>query len=369
MRTWGVGIGLNGAFANSGRFDDYQPPRMWLPRQNLLILGRGGGGVPLYAPQPELYSAVPEGNPLVVTGPTATTFWDGGPEISSAALGGSTGDMPAWSPVTGDFVTFGIGAGFRGVGAMCTAGTRWFTQLPIYEGQSSVYVREDGDAIVVARGEAWVLDGRTGEMMSTTTFALEDGTLGMPAGFHPGCGVLVMFGLGRVREWRWLDDETMEMGPWLRLPEDDPSSSGLWSGTEDCGVVAVGSTSVTRLEADGTTRYRVPFRDIEEVVTPAAPPVALADGGTLLLMSNPPGWNRLSSMGELVDRYRLGPSAAERAVADDPLLGPDGTLYLMTRVDDGPIRFTATYTGAIPGPFLWPDSGLNWARTNSVLPE
>ncbi|MBX7194930.1 MAG: hypothetical protein K1X94_22950 [Sandaracinaceae bacterium] len=53
----------------------------------------------------------------------------------------------------------------------------------------------------------------------------------------------------------------------------------------------------------------------------------------------------------------------------EPVLAPDGTLFLMTDSGGEDFRFFAATTGAIPGPFLWPDSGYNWARTNSVLPE
>jgi hypothetical protein len=243
-------------------------------------------------------------------------------------------------------------------------GPRWFTRLPIGEGQSSIFVREDCDVIVSSRGAAWILDGQTGEPISSAVYE------GDPVAYHPGCGVLVSFRFWR--EWRWLDDETMELGPLLELPEAATSNVGLWSGTEDCGVVAVGGVDplvTTRLDADGTVRYSVAFRDIEERVALAGPPVPLADGGTLLLMSNPVGWNRLSPTGELIDRYRIDPVANGGRTTSQPAMAPDGTLYFMTNSPEG-LRFLAVSTGGLaPGPFLWPYSGLNWARTNSILPE
>lgn len=368
---WGLGLGPpDGVFANSGTYDRHFLPRIWLPRFDALYSGQARDARRMFAPQPDDYAPRQPDDFEIQVG-VGEFFYEGGPTVHAVP----DGDKPAWSPVTGDFVTFGInyGAGepqFRGVGAACSEGTRWFTQLPIYEGQSAVYVRANGDVVIVARGEAWVLDGQTGELISTANLARPGGVLGMPAAYQPGCGVLIVYNIRR--DWTWLDDETMELGPLLNVPDAATSNVGLWSGTQDCGVVAVGGVDpvvVTRLEADGSVRYSVPFRQAGERMALAGPPVPLADGGTLLITGNPPGWNRLSATGELIDRYRIDPVANGSRTLSEPAIAPDGTLYFMTESPAG-IRFLAVSTGGIvPGPFLWPNSGLNWARTNSVLPE
>ena len=356
-------VGPDGAFANSGTFEFYSLPRIWLPRLDVLISGRGWGGMQMYAPQPEFYA--PETTePRYVT-LAAEPLWEGGATI----LLGPRGDMPAWSPLTGDFITFAArfdgGERYRGVVATCSEGTRWFTQLPIYDDVNSAFVRPDGDVIVAGRGEMWVLDGETGEALRSATYRNDDDVPLWPSTYHPGCGLLVMTEYDQA--WRWLDDETMEWGPDLRFPEGLATNTGFWSGTPDCGLVALvgdspGSLSVTRLAADGSVRHSTVFRGPEESGSFAGPPIALADGGTLGI-TNPAGWVRYSPDGVEVSRVRL-----EGGATSDPALAPDGTLFMMLGFPFE-YRFIAAATGAVPGPFLWPNSGYNWARTNSVLPE
>lgn len=366
--TWGLGLSLaDGQFANSGQFETYYLPRIWLPRLDAFLMGHGWQGRGRYVPLPPFYSAESSSPPIVAAG-IGREFWEGGPSVE----GGEGGDMPAWSPHTGDIVTFGAEgrSGYRGVGAGCSEGTRWFTQLPIYRGLSRVFVDEDGDVIVgAAHGIVWILDGESGEILRTATFMDDRGLPTRAAVYQPGCGLLIE--TVRAVQWRWMDPETMELGAPLTMPEDRPTNVGVWSATADCGLVAAGGVDplyLTRLEADGSVRYSVVFRETGTFGSVAGPPVALADGGTLLI-TTPPGWVRYDSSGTEIDRIALDTSVVGGSRVTEPVLAPDGTVFMMTANSVGEFLFFAAATGAVPGPFLWPDSGYNWARTNSLLPE
>jgi hypothetical protein len=280
--------------------------------------------------------------------------------------------MPAWSPVTGDILTFGTSPleGYRGVGAACSEGTRWFTQLPIYEGLSAAFVRPDGDAIVASQGEGWVLDGETGETLRSAQYIDEAGIPGKPAAYQPGCGVLLEF--VPTRSWRWLNDDTMDLGPLLEFPEALATRSvNGWVGTPDCGVAAVGGVStltLTRLGPTGEIRSSSVLRPEGTFGTNVGPPIPLSDGG-MLVVTTPPGWVRFGADGVEVSRVLLDQAVVGIDAINQPTLAPDGTLYFMTVSTFEEYRFVAVMTRAVPGPFLWRNSGYNWARTNSVLPE
>lgn len=360
--TWALGIGAEGAWLNSGLFDHSGLPRIWLPRSNLLHEASARLARSMYAPRWPTYS--PEARPAPWVPAVGYQFWPDGPHV------GSEGDMIAWSPTTGDFITFGERANereqYRGVGAGCAEGVRWFTQLPIYEGQTRAFVRTNGDAIVAVNGEIWILDGTTGELLRGRRFDDEDGIPGRPAAYQPGCGLLVEY--RPTQTWRWLNDETMELGPLLSFPEDLPSSA-KWSGTSDCGLIAIGGTRfVSRVDADGTLRFSTRYGDDTEFVTSTGPPIPLSDDGALVVL-NPPGWLRVGSAGEVVSRHVLDPAVVGEQMANEATLAPDGTLYFLALASGGDLRFVAVSTGTSPGPFLWRESGYNWARTNSLLPD
>ncbi len=360
--TWALGIGPLGAYSNSGLFDSSGLPRVWLPRSNLLHDALASLARPMYAPQPPTYSPEPRPEPWVAA--VGRQFWPDG------AVVGGAGDMIAWSSTTGDFITFGGLANgreqYRGVGAGCTEGVRWFTQLPIYEGQTRAFVRANGDAVVSVNGEIWVLGGTTGELLRGRRFDDEDGIPGRPAAYHPGCGLLVEY--RPTQTWRWLNDETMELGPLLSFPEELPSSAS-WSGTSDCGLLAIGGTRfVSRVDANGTLRFSTRYGEDAEFVSSTGPPIPLADGGALVVL-NPPGWLRVDAVGEVVSRQVLDPVIVGEQMANEPTLAPDGTLYFLTRSSVEGLQFVAVSTDTSPGPFLWRESGSNWARTNSTLPE
>ena len=360
-------IGLNhadGSWGNAVPVDPTNYPRMWIP--NVYVLGQGGGGRRMFplAP-PDYYPLNPPSDNSVWTVDPAVMF---GPDISFGGVGSTSGQpMPAWSPVSGDMVTFGhrSDGAFSGVGVGCVEGNRWFTEIPGIHIPSTVnYVRPDGDVIVTSIGHIWILDGETGEPLRSADIDVPVPRL--VAAYQPGCGLLVQDEVDAELAWYWVNDDTMARGPALRLPPDRPTSSGAWSGTSDCGLVAsAGRGNLVRLNADGSVRFNTPIP--AGFIATAAPPVALADEG-ILVMTDPPGWIRFNSMGEITSTVALDTSNVGFRTTSDSVLAPDGTMYFMTE-SGGEIRFGAASTGAIPGPYLWPNSGLNWARTNSILPD
>jgi len=275
--------------------------------------------------------------------------------------------MAAWSPMTGDMISFGrsLDGTVSGVGVGCVEGNRWFTEIPGLDSPTAVnFVRPDGDVIVTSLQRVWVLDGETGEPLRMTTVG---DNFAQSVAYHPGCGVLVELSVVGGTSWYWLNDDTMEPGPALRLPADRPTGISGWSGTADCGLVAsAGTGNVVRLNADGSVRFNTPI-PAGTGITIASPPVVLTDDETLLMV-DPPGWMRLTATGEVDSIVRLNMSQVGLRSAGQTTLAPDGTMYFMTN-SGGEYRFAAASTGAIPGPYLWRNSGLNWARTNSILPD
>ena len=360
-------IGLTydaGAWATATPTDSANYTRMWLP--DVYVAGLGLGGRSMFPPTPPEY--------YIGTPPPENSAWlmdpsfMFGPEVSfGGAQRGEDFPMPAWSPTTGEMVSFGArpGGSDPGVGVGCAEGNRWFTQIPGFDPPTAVnFVRPNGDVIVTSGNDVWVLNGATGEPLRE---AILGDAFANSATYHPACGVLVELPTETTTSWYWLNDETMEPGPALRLPVDRSTSIGAWSGTPDCGLVAsAGTGNMVRLNADGTVRYNVPI-PAGVGITIASPPVALEDGGTLLMV-DPPGWMRLNAAGEITSTVRLDAMRVGARSAGPTTLAPDGTMYFMTRTGTE-IRFGAASTGAIPGPYLWRQSGLNWARTNSILPD
>jgi hypothetical protein len=94
------------------------------------------------------------------------------------------------------------------------------------------------------------------------------------------------------------------------------------------------------------------------------PPIPLVYGATAMILQG--GWYRISANGEPSEVTRLDERIVGLASAGRSVLAPDGTLFYLTD-SGGEFRASATPTGLLPGPYLWPQSGLNWARTNSIL--
>lgn len=290
----------------------------------------------------------------------AEPLYPGGPRIGFP----NNHDMPAWSPATGDYIGFTTGPS-QGVAAFCTEGVRWVTQLPIFEGDSHAFVRPDGDVLVANRSETWLLDGPTGEPVGTVVYSIPF----QEVAYQPGCGLLLFYGPDST--WRWLDDTTWTEGPTLRLPEGQGTSVGFYAGTTDCGVVAYTGHAteggyLTRVDADGTVRYSVLQRGLDGLGI-SARPIMLTDQSTLVVWQ-PLELRHYSADGTELARIVVDTDAAGLGLVSPPAMAPDGTLFYLGDGLGGP-RFVAMATDFTPGPLIWPNSGYNWARTNSVLPD
>ena len=270
--------------------------------------------------------------------------------------------MPSWSAINGDIVALGQGMVVSG----CESGARWATSIP-YEAPGSIFVRENGEVLVSTYAKVYVLGGDSGELLRSEFVGSLGGRgvdRGAVAAYQPVCGLLVEYELGQA--WFWFDVDTMSRGPLMRLPTGQTSGTNAWSGTTDCGVVALNypGDRVTRFNADGRVRYDIPVP--EGTFGTILPPSPLVDGGTAMIL--PGGWYRISPEGVSSTVTRLNELLVGLGSDGRPILAPDGTLFYLTN-SGGEYRASATPTGLIPGPYLWPNSGLNWARTNSILPD
>ncbi len=327
-------------------------PRMWLPPRNALYWAHGLAGRPLREP-----TFTDEDGPGRADSFSAIAAT---PERVSGVIGGRDQNVPAWSPTSGDIVA-GVSSGAsRVVVSGCDSGARWTTAVPLVEHPNSVlFVRENGEVVVGTPGSVHILDGESGEpLRAGLTGAVTSTDYGFPVTYQPGCGVLIEKEIAMV--WYWYDVDRMERGPLLGNTVRRMSGTGSWSGTGDCGVVQNTNFGIVRYNADGSVRYdrRAPPGTAGTLV----PPIPLADGGTAMIL--PGGWYRIAPDGALSEVTRIAPELIGFTSVSEPILAPDGTLFYLSEAGASAIP-----TGLIPGPYLWPRSGLNWARTNSILPD
>lgn len=121
--------------------------------------------------------------------------------------------------------------------------------------------------------------------------------------------------------------------------------------------------SFRRLAADGRTLHDIPFPS-----GLAGHPIPLADGSTFVPLADT-GWRVVAADGTVTQTMDLGaPWTSRRVVVGT--LAPDGTFFFAASDILGDFfDFAAVATGLRPGPLLWTGSGLNFAHTNSALPE
>ncbi|MBN8615292.1 MAG: hypothetical protein J0L92_32150 [Deltaproteobacteria bacterium] len=328
--------------------------RMWLPEPGG-IYGQGVIWSPLGLagdqPQAPMSGVTWEG--------WRTTDWRPSFAIETA--------MPAWNPTTGARIQVAGTTTETGVCSVCEEGVQWITALPLtfsraIDRPTAFYVRPDGDVIVATRFRMWVLDGATGEPKREARYGdptMENAMSGSPRTYFPGCGVLVEEVTGT--EWYWVNDDTMEQGPTLRIDDDYAGGVENWSGTEDCGVTVRANYRVIRLEADGAVRFDV------ELGPGFYGPIPTASGGSAFL-GRTPGWVEMDAQGVELSRLVLDPRFVGETSLGFGLLAPDGTYYFVTDSGLGLVlTFGSAASGIRPGPFLWRDSGLNWAHTNSYF--
>ena len=328
-------------------------PRLWLPHP-----------AGIYARDTWSPIGLRAGGPLV---PTLSVDLSGLGDSEWRPYRNGRTAMPAWSPVTGARIQFAVGGEEGGVASVCTEGVQWITSIPFDFRQDFVrpilfFVRPDGDVIVATRFEMWVLDGSNGEPLRHGQYGDDPSTIysvgGNPVTYHPNCGVLVEEETGS--QWYWVDDDTMERGRTITAPEE--YAGGAWVGTPDCGVTLRSRYRVIRLDAEGQVRFDVPLGPGFDG------PIPTARGGFAFLGSSPPGWVELDENGVELQRVQLDPRVVGESSISLGLLAPDGTYYFATDSGLGLVLlFGAASTGMEPGPFLWPESGLNWAHTNSYF--
>jgi hypothetical protein len=155
------GSSAPGRMVDPVEFNYTRFPRMWLPPHDGVYFANGWAGWPLRVPTYDIADTP-------------------SPERSGALVGISRGDvspyfarggsrdswMPRWSPQTGDIIGLGESIGASpdraGIVSGCESGVRWATEVPT-DGGGSIFVRENGEVIVVTTYELLVLDGLTGE--------------------------------------------------------------------------------------------------------------------------------------------------------------------------------------------------------------
>ena len=255
-------------------------------------------------------------------------------------FGGPEQTMPAWNPVTGQ-IAFTVGLENSILAVQCagddlgqfildigprntlSAGRNPYTQ---------VYYRENGELLVL-RNERLFVISPTGEVLRS-----HDTLAGARAhAYDAECGLLFSI----ANQWRWQNVDTQLLGP----PFQARGDAFATAGTQACGIIQ-------------STRAGVfvshPGAEDRQIGLPNTGRLAVPGGFALLEPAPSPRISIVDSAGNETDMFL----APERRLGR--LLTPDGNvIYPGTR----------WYLGLPAGPQLSLDSGLNWAHTNSPLPE
>ena len=251
--------------------------------------------------------------------------------------------MPAWSPATGQ-IAYTVGYDNAIVAVMCPVDGGGqlilrFAPRPEtgYRG-TRVYYRANGE-LLVHRGGLHVISP-TGELLRSAS----PSATAEPYAYAEGCGVLYQDGT----EWFWFDPDSLSAGPRADLSEYRGAA-----GSASCALRA-GSSEGVFLVLPGSER----------------PAVRLAAAGV--------GAYELGD-GRFV---RLDQTTRELAIVDaggavvEPVVRLSGDVNLVGGpywTPDGHVIFTSGGLWELdlpaPGPMLWPEAGMNWAHTNSPLPE
>ena len=246
--------------------------------------------------------------------------------------------MPAWNPVTGQ-LAFTVGTSNAHLAVQCPGDD--MGQFLLFIGSrnelrtgsnpyTQIFYRENGELILHRNGQTHLISP-TGEVLRT----LEMGPYPRPIAYDQTCGVLY-----NVSDsgWQWWDMDAMSGGPILQLLE---GASAVF-GSEDCGIIGYSSGRIEVAHPDDThTRI-------------------LGNVGAAIVG----GWAMFPPFGrrvEIVDSQ--GVLMETIPVTDEPtpgVLTPDG--YML----DTDERW---YLGYPPALRLGLNTGLNWAHTNSPLPE
>ncbi len=242
--------------------------------------------------------------------------------------------MPAWSPVTGQ-VAFAAGLGTNVVAVQCpppgqpqfVLDFRDLPREPPY--RTALYYRENGELVVVFGRALWIVapDG-------TLLRRGEPGVFAEPIAYDRECGMLLKTGRRRYEWWN-----LEEMSARVALDVEFEHSSA--SGTYECGLIV--------WSGDGAT-----------VVRPDSSSFLVGAGGVLATRS---GYLAPLPAAGLMRRLDFsGTQTAEFSTTwtGHSVLTPTGSA----------ITPTARWElGVSDVGCLARDCGLNWAHTNSPLPE
>lgn len=252
--------------------------------------------------------------------------------------------MPAWSPVTGQ-IAYPVGYDNAMVAVSCPVdfGGQYILRFgPIPEGahwSTHVYYRANGE-LIVHRGGVFIVSP-TGEVLRSAPGPGD----AEPYAYSEGCGLLYR----DDTSYFWLDAESLEAGSRF-----DMGDFGGATAQADCRLQGGNSSGVYLVAPSG---------EREQIAGPGDSLAALNGGGLVVLDRATREFQVYDSARALISSGRLEGDVA--LSAGGPVWTPDGHVVWVSRSGGG------FWDLDLPplGPMLWPEAGMNWAHTNSPLPQ
>ncbi len=252
--------------------------------------------------------------------------------------------MPAWSPMTGQ-IAYPVGYDNALLAVSCPVdfGGQYILRFgSIPEGahwSTHVYYRSNGE-LIVHRGGVFVVSP-TGEILRSTAGPGD----AEPYAYAEGCGLLYR----DETNYFWLDVDSLETGS--RFDMRDFSGA---SGLSDCSLFGGNSRGGTVVTVDGAR---------SQVSGPGDQVVELDGGGFVVIDTTTREFQVYDPARALLGAGRL--EGDVRLGGGGPIFTPDGHVMWVSRSGGG------FWDLDLPplGPMLWPEAGMNWAHTNSPLPQ
>jgi hypothetical protein len=249
--------------------------------------------------------------------------------------------MPAWNPVTGQ-LAFTVGLENQILAVQCPGDNMGQFMLnigprnPLRAGENPythIFYRENGELLLHRNGQLHVISP-TGEVLRSVS----TGAGARPHTYDPTCGMF--FQMGEI-DWSWWNVDTMSPGPVLhpRYAEDGVS------GAPDCGLREGSRDRLLAVHPDGTA----------SMLSPGGVQVLFTAEGYLRFSMSGDSVEVLDARGVVLEAFAL-----DGAVMAASVFTPDGNMLSAN---------TRWYLGYAPGLPLYLNSGMNWAHTNSPLPE